>query len=60
MQSVAPAYRDDDKVSIPDEEEVNRNLNATQWESDDSNNDKDGIDDGDDHFKKLAHKLNKE
>ena len=60
MQSVAPAYRDDDKVSIPDEEEVNRNLNATQWESDDSNNGKDGIDDEDDHFKKLAHKLNKE
>ena len=32
----------------------------TLWESDDSNNGKDGIDDGDDHFKKLVHKLNKE
>ena len=32
----------------------------TLWESDDSNNGKDGIDDGDDHFKELVHKLNKE
>ena len=37
MQSSALAdHRDDDKVSIPDEEEMNRNLKALQWESDDS------------------------
>ena len=37
MQSSTLAdHRDDDKVSIPDEEEMNRNLKALQWESDDS------------------------
>ena len=60
VQSAAPAYRDNDKVSIPDEEEVSRNLKVTQWESDDNNYGKDGIDDGEDDFKELAHKLNKE
>ena len=32
VQSAAPAHRDDDKVSIPDEEEMNRNLRALQWD----------------------------
>ena len=32
VQSTAPAHRDDDKVSIPDEEEMNRNLRALQWD----------------------------
>ena len=54
VQSAAPAHRDDDKVSIPDEEEMNRNLRALQWESDDNNSGKDGIDDGEDDFKKSA------
>ena len=60
-QSPAPAnHRDDDKVSIPDEEEMNRNLKALQWESDDNNSSKVGNDDGDDDFKELAQELNKE
>ena len=42
-QSPAPAHhRDDDKVSIPYEEEMNRNVKALQWESDDNNSGKDG------------------
>ena len=28
MQSSAPAHRDDDKVTIPDEEDMNRKLKA--------------------------------
>ena len=62
MRSVTrPAnHRDDDKVSIPDEEEMNRNLKVLQWESDDSNSSKDGNDDGDDDFKELAQQLNEE
>ena len=60
-QSPAPAnHRDDDKVSIPDEEEMNRNLKALHWESDNNNSSKDGNDDGDDDFKELAQELNKE
>ena len=61
VQSLATGhYRDDDKVSIPDEEEMNRNLKALQWESDDNNSGKDGLDDGEDDFKELAQELNKE
>ena len=45
------AHRDDDKVSISDEEEMNRNLEALQRESDEKNSGKDGIDDGEDDFK---------
>ena len=37
---------------------MNRNLKALQRESDDNN--KDGIDDGEDKFKELAQELNKE
>ena len=60
-QSTAPAHhRDDDKVSIPDEEEMNSNLKVLQWESDDNNSNNDGIDDGDDDFKELAQELNME
>ena len=59
--STSPPHRDDAKVSIPDEEEMNRNLKALQWHSDDNNNSgKDGIDDGKDDFKELAQELNKE
>ena len=60
MQSAAPAHRDNDKVSIPDEEEMNKNLRALQLESHDNNSGKDGIDDGEDDFKELAQELNKE
>ena len=45
---------------MPDKEEMNRNLKALQWESDDNNSGKDGIDDGEDNFKELAQELNKE
>ena len=38
---------------------MNRNLKALQWESDDNNSGKDGIDDGEDDFKELAQELNK-
>ena len=48
-----------DKVSIPDMEKMNRNLKALQWESDDKNSGKDGIDVGEDDFKELAQELNK-
>ena len=60
MQSAAPAHRDNDKVSIPDEEEMNKNLRALQWESHDNDSGKDGIDDGENDFKELAQELNKE
>ena len=60
VQSTAPAHRDDDKVSIPDEEEMNRNLRVLQWKSDGSNSGKVGIDDGEVDFKELAQELNKE
>ena len=60
MQSSTSHQRDDDKVSIPDEEEMNRNLKALEWESDDNNSGKDGIDDGEDDFKYLTPELNKE
>ena len=46
--------RDDDKVSIPDEEEINRNLKTLQWESDNNNNGKDEIGDGEDNLIELA------
>ena len=58
--STTLAHRGDDKVSVPDEQEMNRNLKALQRESDDDNSGKDGIDDGEDDFKELAQKLNKE
>ena len=35
--STAPVHRNDDKVSIQDEEEMNRNLKALQSESDSNN-----------------------
>ena len=54
VQSAAPAHRDDDKVSIPDEEEINWNLKALQWVSGDNISSKDGIDDVEDDFKELA------
>ena len=57
MQSSTSHQRDDDKVSIPDEEEMNRNLKALEWESDDNNS---GKDDGEDDFKDLTPELNKE
>ena len=60
MQSSTSHPRDDDKVSIPDEEEMNKNLKALEWESDDNNSGKDGIDDGEDDFKDLTPELNKE
>ena len=61
MQSSAPEHRDDDKVSIPDDEETNRNTKARQWEFDSSNKDgKDGIGNGGDDFKELDQELNKE
>ena len=60
MQSSTSHPRDDDKVSIPDEEETNKNLKALEWESDDNNSRKDGIDDGEDDFKDLTPELNKE
>ena len=60
MQSSTSHQRDDDKVSIPDEEEMNRNSKALEWESDDNNSGKDGIDDGEDDFKDLTPELNKE
>ena len=60
QSSTLLAHRDDDKVSIPDEEEMNRNLKALQWESDDNNSGKDRIDDREDDFKDLAEELNKE
>ena len=52
--------RDDDKVSIPDEEEINRNLKTLQWESDNNSNGKDEIGDGEDNLIELAQELNKE
>ena len=60
QSSTTPVYRDDHKVSIQDEEEMNRNLKALQWEPDGNNIGKDGIDDGEDGFKELAQELNKE
>ena len=61
QSSTAPAHRDDDdKVSIPEEDKMNRNLKVLQWESVDSNSDKNGTDDGEDDFKELAQELNKE
>ena len=39
---------------------MNSNLKAIQWEYDDINSGKDGIDDGEDDFKQLVQELNKE
>ena len=54
QSSTAPADRDDDKISIPYEEEINRNLKALQWESlclvNNNSSGKDGIDDREDDF----------
>ena len=58
--STSAHHKDDDKVSISDEEEMNKNLKAIQWESEDNNSNKDGIYDGEDYLKELAQKLNKE
>ena len=41
VQLSKPEHRDDDKVSILDGEEMNRNTKAHQWESDNSNSGKD-------------------
>ena len=61
MQSSEVAHhRDDDKESITDEEEKNKNLKALQWASDDNNSGKNGTDDGEDDFKEFAQELNKE
>ena len=61
MQSSEVAHhRDDDKESITDEVEKNKNLKGLQWESDDNNSGKNGTDDGEDDFKELAQELNKE
>ena len=60
QSSTPPAHRDDDKVSIPDEEEMNRNLKALQWESDCNKSGNCGTDDVEDGFKELAQELNKE
>ena len=60
QSSTKPAYRDDDKVSIPDEDEMNRNLKDLQWEFDDKNSGKDWIDVREDDFKEIAQELNKE
>ena len=60
QSSTAPAHRDDDKVSIPDEKKMKRNLKALQWESDENNTGKDRVDDGDDDFKELDQELSKE
>ena len=61
-QSSIPLVQwDDDKVSVSDESEVNRNWRALQGKSNDNNSDKDGIVDGEDNdFKKLALELHKE
>ena len=39
---------------------MNRNLKVLQWQSDNNNRGKDGIDDEEDDFKELAEELNKE
>ena len=60
MQLSKPEHRDDDKVSILDGEEMNRNTKAHQWESDNSNSGKDWTGNGGDDFKELDQELNKE
>ena len=60
LSSTAPAQRVDEKVSIPDEEEMNRNLKALQWETDNNNSGKDGINNEEIDFKELAQELIKE
>ena len=39
---------------------MNRNLRAFQWEYDDNNSGKDGIDAGENDFKELVQELNEE
>ena len=60
LPSTVPTHRDDDKVSIPNEVEMNSDLEALQWESDDNNSGKDGIYDKEVDFKELTLELNKE
>ena len=60
QSSTAPAHRDDDKIGIPDEGEMNRNLKALQWKCDCSKSSNCGIDDREDGFKELTQELNKE
>ena len=57
--STVSAHRDDDKVTMPNDEEMNRTLKALLWKSDNNNSDKDGIDNGKNDFKDLAQELNK-
>ena len=52
--STSAHHKDDDKVSMSDEEEMNKNLKAIPWESEDNNRNKDGIYDGEDDLKELA------
>ena len=62
QSSKTPAHRNDDKVSITDEEKVNRKLKFLQGEFDDNKSDKKNwIDDReDDDFKVLTQELKKE
>ena len=60
LPSTVPTNRDDDKVSIPNEVEMNSDLEALQWESDDNNSRKDGIYDKEVDFNQLTLELNKE
>ena len=59
QSSTVSAHRDDDKITMPNDEEMNRTLKALLWKSDDNNSDKDGIDNGKNDFKDLAQELNK-
>ena len=59
VELAAPAHCDDNKVSIPDEEKINRNLKASQCEFDKNSSGKDGTDDGEGDFKELTQELNK-
>ena len=59
QSSKTPAHRNDDKVSIPDEEKMNRKLKVLQGKFDDNKSDKKNwIDDKeDDDFKVLTQEL---
>ena len=58
--TAVPAHREDDKVSIPDKEKMNKNLKILQWESNNNNSGRDGIHYGEDDFEELAQEVNKE
>ena len=62
QSSKTPAHRNDDKVSIPDEEKMNRKLKVLQGKFDDNKSDKKNwIDDReDDDVKVLTEKSKKE